>query len=172
MVFFLNIKYVLFRQWVGSEEEGGWERSRLEKLRKEKDRLQLRTVELEMEKGRLEVEKGRLVSEKGQLETRLVKVERNLETAEQIIRELSEELQVVKGKYRSERKTRISSLGSGGSRSSAGDGSKSEEENQNLMNELELRTRGQEAALSDLKLQREKTERILNLEKESLQRYV
>ena len=49
-----------------------------------------------------------------------------------------------------------------------GEDGRSEEENQNSINELELRVKGQSEALSDLKLQLEKSEKKYNKEKSAL----
>ena len=49
-----------------------------------------------------------------------------------------------------------------------GEEGKSEEENQNSINELELRVKGQTAALADLKLQLEIAERKYKNEKSAL----
>ena len=74
------------KQWFrgGSEEEGTWERSKIEKLRKEKETLNL---ELSL------VEK-----EKVNLESKVSKIKSDLGTAELIIRELSTELKTVREK--------------------------------------------------------------------------
>ncbi|XP_023322434.1 intracellular protein transport protein USO1-like [Eurytemora carolleeae] len=134
----------------GSEEEGTWERSKIEKLRKEKETLNL---ELSL------VEK-----EKVNLESKVSKIKSDLGTAEKIIRELSTELKTarekndeLKRKYNYKYRPRLD-----------GEDGRSEEENQNSINELELRVKGQSEALSDLKLQLEKSEKKYNKEKSAL----